>query len=159
MTIECTVENNEWQNLCSKSLSSSPLHSFLRFFFFFFFLTILNPIEESFSAWRWKVFDHWPHEILSLLDAMDGSCRESLLKRRIKHAECFYPRCIARDDKYEEDEKMWPNADRIYYNRIFIFFPLLFCFIFIHMEPKAKHSDFFYLTMAAILKWIHVIIE
>lgn len=34
----------------------------------------LNPIEEFFSAWRWKVYDHCPHNQLSLLDAMNVGC-------------------------------------------------------------------------------------
>lgn len=34
----------------------------------------LNPIEEFFSAWRWKVYDHRPHNQLSLLDAMNAGC-------------------------------------------------------------------------------------
>lgn len=33
----------------------------------------LNPIEEFFSAWRWKVYDHHPYEQMPLLDAMTGT--------------------------------------------------------------------------------------
>jgi transposase len=32
----------------------------------------LNPIEEFFSAWRRKVYDHHPHDQMSLLDAMNA---------------------------------------------------------------------------------------
>ncbi|KAK0132994.1 hypothetical protein N1851_031640 [Merluccius polli] len=32
----------------------------------------LNPIEEFFSAWRWKAYDHQPHDQMSLLEAMQG---------------------------------------------------------------------------------------
>ena len=35
----------------------------------------LNPIEEV-SAWRWKVYDHQPHDQMSLLEAMDARCRD-----------------------------------------------------------------------------------
>ena len=34
----------------------------------------LNPIEELFSTWRWKVYDHHPHDQISLLDAMNAGC-------------------------------------------------------------------------------------
>jgi hypothetical protein len=34
----------------------------------------LNPIEEFVSAWRWKVYDHHPHDQMSLLDAMNAGC-------------------------------------------------------------------------------------
>nr|XP_024659045.1 uncharacterized protein LOC112435148 [Maylandia zebra] len=36
----------------------------------------LNPIEEFFSAWRWKVYDHQPHDQMSLLEAMDAGSRD-----------------------------------------------------------------------------------
>jgi len=32
----------------------------------------LNPIEEFFSSWRWKVYYHHPHDQISLLDAMNA---------------------------------------------------------------------------------------
>ena len=34
----------------------------------------LNPIEELFSTWRWKVYDHHPHDQMSLLDSMNAGC-------------------------------------------------------------------------------------
>lgn len=34
----------------------------------------LNPIEEFFSVWRWKVYNHSLHKQLSLLDAMNAGC-------------------------------------------------------------------------------------
>ncbi|RXN10951.1 hypothetical protein ROHU_010722 [Labeo rohita] len=34
----------------------------------------LNPIEEFFSAWRWKVYDHRPYEQMPLLEAMNAGC-------------------------------------------------------------------------------------
>ncbi len=34
----------------------------------------LNPIEEFFSAWRWKVYDRQPHTQMTLLAAMDVAC-------------------------------------------------------------------------------------
>ncbi|XP_039676872.1 uncharacterized protein LOC120571846 [Perca fluviatilis] len=34
----------------------------------------LNPIEEFFSAWRWKVYDHRPYEQMPLLEEMNAGC-------------------------------------------------------------------------------------
>nr|XP_033957174.1 uncharacterized protein LOC117460062 [Pseudochaenichthys georgianus] len=34
----------------------------------------LNPIEEFFSAWRWKVYDRRPYERMPLLQAMEEAC-------------------------------------------------------------------------------------
>ena len=75
----------------------------------------LNPIEEFFSAWRWKVYDHRPHDQMSLLDAMDAGCRDISAEDCqgwIRHAKRFYPRCMARDNiRCDVDENMWPNAE------------------------------------------------
>ncbi|XP_043091924.1 uncharacterized protein LOC122342172 [Puntigrus tetrazona] len=78
----------------------------------------LNPIEEFFSAWRWKVYDHRPHDQMSLLDAMEAGCRDISAEDCqgwIRHAKRFYPRCIARENiRCDVDENMWPVAeDRI----------------------------------------------
>ncbi|KAI2661539.1 Ribosome maturation factor RimP [Labeo rohita] len=74
----------------------------------------LNPIEEFFSAWRWKVFDHRPHDQMSLLDAMDAACQDITAEHCqgwIRHAKRFFPRCLAKEDiRCDVDENMWPNA-------------------------------------------------
>ncbi len=36
----------------------------------------LNPIEEFFSAWRWKVYDLRPQVQMSLLNGMDAACED-----------------------------------------------------------------------------------
>nr|XP_014262847.2 uncharacterized protein LOC106674584 [Maylandia zebra] len=57
----------------------------------------LNPIEEFFSAWRWKVYDHQPHDQMSLLEAMDAGSRDITVddcQGWIRHTRRFYPRCI-----------------------------------------------------------------
>ena len=36
----------------------------------------LNPIEEFFSTWRWKVNDHRPYEQMPLLNAMTAAAQE-----------------------------------------------------------------------------------
>ncbi len=35
-----------------------------------------NPIEEFFSVWRWKLYDHRPQYQMSLLDAMNAACED-----------------------------------------------------------------------------------
>jgi hypothetical protein len=37
----------------------------------------LKSIEKFFSAWRWKVYDHHPHDQMSLLDAMNAGCGDT----------------------------------------------------------------------------------
>ncbi len=46
-------------------------HPRMMFIFLAPYSTFLNPIEEFFSTWRWKVFDQ-----MSLLDAMDAACQD-----------------------------------------------------------------------------------
>ncbi|KAL3973664.1 NLR family CARD domain-containing protein 3 [Sarotherodon galilaeus] len=53
----------------------------------------LNPIEEFFSSWRWKI---------SAEDCQGW----------IRHARRFFPRCIALDDiRCDVDENLWPNGE------------------------------------------------
>lgn len=37
----------------------------------------LNPIEEFFSAWRWRVYDCQPHACMPLLNAMEQACGDT----------------------------------------------------------------------------------
>ncbi|KAM4592404.1 uncharacterized protein PAE49_011102 [Odontesthes bonariensis] len=73
----------------------------------------LNPIEEFFSAWRWKVYDRQPHTQITLLAAMDAACEDitaDACRGWIRHSRRFFPRCIARDNiQCDVDENMWPN--------------------------------------------------
>jgi hypothetical protein len=75
----------------------------------------LNPIEEIFSSWRWKVYDHHPHDQISLLDAMNAGClniSSEYFRGWTRHAKRFFPRCIAQDDiSCDVDENLWPNAE------------------------------------------------
>ncbi len=50
----------------------------------------LNPIEEFFSAWRWKVYDHRPQDQMSLLDAMNAAC-EDITADHCRGQEIFPP--------------------------------------------------------------------
>ncbi|XP_019213444.1 uncharacterized protein LOC102077558 [Oreochromis niloticus] len=73
----------------------------------------LNPIEEFFSAWRWKVYDRHPHEQMALLAAMDAACDDitaGSCRGWIRHSRRYFPRCIARDNICcDVDENMWPD--------------------------------------------------
>ncbi len=73
----------------------------------------LNPIEEFFSAWRWKVYDRQPHTQMTLLAAMDAACDEitaDACRGMIRHSKRLFPRCIAREDiRCDVDENLWPN--------------------------------------------------
>ncbi|XP_026213312.1 uncharacterized protein LOC113160317 isoform X1 [Anabas testudineus] len=73
----------------------------------------LNPIEEFFSAWRWKVYDRQPHTQMTLLAAMDAACDDitaDACRGWIRHSKRFFPRCIAREDiRCDVDENLWPN--------------------------------------------------
>ncbi len=61
----------------------------------------LNPIEEYFSSWRWKVYDRHPHTQMALLVAMYAACDDitaESCRGWIRHSRRYFPRCIARDD-------------------------------------------------------------
>ena len=78
----------------------------------------LNPIEESFSAWGWKVYDRHPLERATLLQAMDDACDDinvDQCQAWIRHAKRFFPRCLNNENIHcDVDENLWPNAqDRL----------------------------------------------
>lgn len=59
----------------------------------------LKPIQELFSAWRWKVQDHRSQDQLSPLAAMDAACDDftaAHCRRWLRHARRFFPCCIAK---------------------------------------------------------------
>lgn len=66
----------------------------------------LNPIEEFYSAWRWKVCDHQLYNQLSLLDAMNCNCKLWLC-----HAKRFFPLCLESQDIRCDVEVLWPNKE------------------------------------------------
>ncbi|XP_060799027.1 uncharacterized protein LOC132900766 isoform X2 [Neoarius graeffei] len=76
----------------------------------------LNPIEEFFSAWRWRVYDHQPHARVPLLQAMNQACGDidvQAIQAWIRHSRAYFPRCLAREDiACDVDEVMWPDANR-----------------------------------------------
>ncbi|XP_039472699.1 uncharacterized protein LOC120441495 [Oreochromis aureus] len=74
----------------------------------------LNPIEEFFSSWRWKVYDRQPYTTENLLRAMELACVDipaEAFQGWIRHSRAFFPRCLARDNiACDVDEVMWPDA-------------------------------------------------
>ncbi|XP_038569875.1 uncharacterized protein LOC119899396 [Micropterus salmoides] len=74
----------------------------------------LNPIEEFFSLWRWKVYDRQPYTRENLLRAMELACVDIPVENFqgwIRHSRAFFPRCLARDNiACDLDEVMWPDA-------------------------------------------------
>lgn len=68
----------------------------------------MNPTEEFFSAWTWKVYDHQPHDPVSLLEAMNADCLAvdaEDFQGRIQHAMRLFPAV-----HFEGvDESPWPN--------------------------------------------------
>lgn len=54
----------------------------------------LNPIEEFFSAWRWKVYDRQPYTRENLLQAMELACGDigvDSCQGWIRHTRGFFP--------------------------------------------------------------------
>ncbi|XP_070291185.1 uncharacterized protein [Salvelinus sp. IW2-2015] len=73
----------------------------------------LNPIEELFSAWRWKVYDRQHFVRMPLVQAMEEACDEidvGAIQGWIRHSRRFFPRCLAREDiACDVDEALWPD--------------------------------------------------
>ncbi len=62
------------------------------------YFPFLNPIEELFSAWRWKVYDLWPYVQIALIQAMEEACDQieaASIQGWIRHSKIFFPRCLA----------------------------------------------------------------
>ncbi|KAK0139589.1 hypothetical protein N1851_023524 [Merluccius polli] len=76
----------------------------------------LNPIEEFFSSWRWKVYDRQPYTRENLLRAMDLACDDVAVEAFqgwVRHARAFFPRCLAMDNiACDVDEVLWPDPAR-----------------------------------------------
>lgn len=73
----------------------------------------LNPIEEFFSAWRWKVYDRQPYTRENLLEAMEQACDDITVESCqgwVRHTRGFFPRCLARENiACDVDEVLWPD--------------------------------------------------
>jgi len=73
----------------------------------------LNPIEEFFSAWRWKVYDRNPYVQIDLLQAMEEACGDIAVESCqgwLRHSRAFFPRCLARENiACDVDENLWPD--------------------------------------------------
>ncbi len=61
----------------------------------------LNPMEEFFSVWRWKVYDLRPYDRLPLIQAMEQACdhiEAASVQGWIRHTRRFFQRCLANED-------------------------------------------------------------
>ncbi|XP_041947824.1 uncharacterized protein LOC121708924 [Alosa sapidissima] len=76
----------------------------------------LNPIEEFFSTWRWRVYDRRPYARIPLLQAMEEACGDIdavSIQGWMRHARRFFPRCLARENiACDVDEVLWPDPAR-----------------------------------------------
>ncbi|KAK0136824.1 hypothetical protein N1851_026996 [Merluccius polli] len=76
----------------------------------------LNPIEEFFSAWRWKVYDLRLQAEVPLIQAMEEACDQMevpAMQGWIRHSRRFFPRCLANDNiACDVDEILWPDPAR-----------------------------------------------
>ncbi|KAL4008525.1 hypothetical protein ACER0C_002377 [Sarotherodon galilaeus] len=76
----------------------------------------LNPIDEFFSAWRWRVYEHHAQDQPSLLHAMDAACDDitgDQCRGWLWHARRFFPHCIARESiRCDVDENLWPDGQQ-----------------------------------------------
>ncbi|XP_032362812.1 uncharacterized protein LOC116674448 [Etheostoma spectabile] len=76
----------------------------------------LNPIEEFFSAWRWKVYDLRLQAEVPLIQAMEEACDQmevAAIQGWIRHSRRFFPRCLANDNiACDVDEILWPDPAR-----------------------------------------------
>ncbi|XP_047672452.1 uncharacterized protein LOC113649674 isoform X2 [Tachysurus fulvidraco] len=60
----------------------------------------LNPIDEFFYAWHWKVYDRHPHHV-ALLQAMEEACGDidqASCQAWIRHSRRYFPRCLGLED-------------------------------------------------------------
>ncbi|XP_058258311.1 uncharacterized protein LOC131361293 [Hemibagrus wyckioides] len=76
----------------------------------------LNPIEEFFSAWWWKVYDLQPYVRIPLIPAMEEACGlidAGSVQGWIRHSRRFFPRCLVREDiACDVDEVLWSDPAR-----------------------------------------------
>ena len=76
----------------------------------------LNPIEEFFSTWRWRVYEHQAQNQRSLLHAMDATCEDitgDQCRGWLRYAHRFFLRCIARENiRCDVDKNLWPDRQQ-----------------------------------------------
>ena len=77
----------------------------------------LNPIEELFSAWRWRIYDRQPHARMPFLLAMEQACADNDLGSIhgwIRHTRQYFPRFLAGENiACDVDEILWPDLYRL----------------------------------------------
>ena len=76
----------------------------------------LNPIDEFFLAWWWKVYDLRPQAQVPLIQDMEKACDQidaAAVQGWIQHSRRFFPHCFANEDiACDVDEILWPDPAR-----------------------------------------------
>ncbi|XP_049597162.1 uncharacterized protein [Syngnathus scovelli] len=76
----------------------------------------LNPVDEFFLAWRWKVYERNPQARSTLLQAMEEACGDigaEAFVDWICHARRYFPHCMARENiDCDVDEVLWSDRNR-----------------------------------------------
>uniref|UniRef100_A0A1A7W7E2 Tc1-like transposase DDE domain-containing protein n=2 Tax=Iconisemion striatum TaxID=60296 RepID=A0A1A7W7E2_9TELE len=76
----------------------------------------LNPIEEFFSAWKWKVYERNPQSQAPLLQAMEEGCGDVAIETCqgfMRHSRRYFQRCLDQEDiACDYDEALWPDRDQ-----------------------------------------------
>ena len=76
----------------------------------------LNPIEELFSAWMWRVYKHQTKNQRSLLHTMGAACDDftgDQCRGWLRHACLFFPHCITRESIHcDVDNNLWPDRQQ-----------------------------------------------
>ncbi|XP_054592207.1 uncharacterized protein [Nothobranchius furzeri] len=76
----------------------------------------LNPIEEFFSAWRWKVYEKNPQSQVPLLQAIEEACGDvgfEACQGFNRHSRRYFQHCLDQEDiACDVDEALWPDRDQ-----------------------------------------------
>ncbi len=96
----------------------------------------INPIEEFFSVWRWKVYDHRPQDQMSLLGAMNAVCEDISADHR--RGWRFPPRCMPMENiRCDVDGNLWPDQqERQDVHHESFFSLMLFCSYFVFLVTR-----------------------
>jgi hypothetical protein len=108
----------------------------------------LNPIEELFSARRWKVYDLQPQAQVPLIQAMEDACDQvdaAAVQGWIRHSRRFFPGCLANDAiACDVDEILGQIqlGEEIMYSMFTVAFSVQYCQFF---------SDYFFMLLFTVI--------
>ncbi len=108
----------------------------------------LNPIEEFFSAWWWKIYDLQPYVQMPLIQAMEEACDqiEAASKQGcIRHSKRFFPRCLANENiACDVDEALWPDQARrrdVFFYSALIWICNLLHYYYLSLQHNGRFSN------------------